>query len=43
MASTLLHGPPGHPLRPPLRDVGIGAVAIAVSRYVAYRGPKGEA
>lgn len=43
MASTLLHGPPGHPLHPPLTDVGIGAFAITDFRHVAYHGLKGEA
>ena len=29
MASSLVHGPPGHPLHPPLTDVAIGGYTLA--------------
>ena len=29
MRATLLHGPPGHPLHPPLTDIAIGAYTVA--------------
>jgi len=34
MASPLLHGPPGHPIHPPLTDVAIGAYTVATAFFV---------